>query len=182
MELTEKWVKTEDIFDGVILNVKKDTVTLPNGDAATRELIRHVGAVCMVALTDDGEVYMERQFRYPVNEVIYEIPAGKLNSKAEDPELAARRELEEETGVTAGKMRHLGVFYPASAYSDERIHMYLATELVQGKAHLDEDEFLNVEKIKLEELAKLIVEGKVPDAKTQAAIMRVLYMKEHGML
>ncbi len=182
MELTEKHINTEEIFDGAILHVQKDEIELPNGKRAYRELIRHVGAVCVVPLTDEGEVIMERQYRYAVGETIFEIPAGKLDSKSEEPELAIRRELREETGYIAGKLIHLGVFYPACAYSDEKIDMYLAMDLKQDERELDEDEFINVEKIKLEELARLVVEGKIPDSKTQAAIMRVLYMKEHGMI
>ena len=182
MELTETWESTEEIFDGVILKVNRDTVKLPDGKRATREVVRHVGAVCVVPLLDDGRVIMERQFRYPVNEVVYEIPAGKLDSKAEDPESAARRELEEETGYTAEKMLFLGQFYPAAAYTDERLNMYVATGLKAGAVHLDEGEFINVEAVALEDVAKDVVAGRIPDAKTQAAIMRVLYMKEHGLL
>ncbi len=182
MELTEKWVKTEEIFDGTILHVQKDEVELPNGNHAYREIIRHVGAVCVVPLTDDGYVIMERQYRYAVAETIFEIPAGKLDSKSEEPEAAIRRELREETGYIAGRLIHLGYFYPAAAYSDEKINMYLAMDLRQAERALDEDEFINLEKIKLEELAQLVVDGKIPDLKTQAAIMRTLYMKEHGML
>lgn len=182
MDLTETWRSTEEIFDGVILKVNRDTVKLPNGKNATREVVRHVGAVCVVPLLDDGRVIMERQFRYPVDEVVYEIPAGKLNSKSEDPELAARRELEEETGYTAERMIYLGQLYPAAAYTDERLRMYVATGLKAGTVHLDEGEFVNVEAVPLEDVARDVVQGKVPDAKTQAAIMRVLYMKEHGLL
>ncbi len=182
MELTEKWVKTEEIFDGVILHVQKDEIELPNGKHAYREIIRHVGAVCVIPLTDEGEVIMERQYRYAVGETMFEIPAGKLDSRDEDPELAARRELKEETGYIAGKMIHLGYFYPACAYSDEKINMYLATELRQEERALDEDEFINLEKIKLEDLAKLVADGKIPDLKTQVAVMRALYMKERGLI
>lgn len=182
MELAETWESTEEIFDGVILKVNRDKVKLPDGKYATREVVRHVGAVCVVPLLSDGRVIMERQFRYPVGEVVYEIPAGKLDSKKEDPELAARRELEEETGYTAEKMLYLGQFYPAAAYTDERLHMYVATGLTPGKRHLDDGEFINVEAVPLEEVARGVVEGKIPDAKTQAAILRVLYMKEHGLL
>lgn len=182
MELEEKYISGEKIFDGVILHVVKDTVKLPSGNTATRELIRHVGAVGIVALTDNGEVYMERQFRYPVNEVVYEIPAGKLDSKEEDPLLAAKRELSEETGLTADKWQYLGEIYPAAAYTDERLRIYLATGLHSGNVHLDEDEFINVEKVKLEDVAKDVVAGKIPDSKTQASIMRVMYMKEHGLI
>ena len=182
MELTEKRIQTEEIFDGVIMHVQKDEIELPNGKHAYRELIRHVGAVCVVPLTDEGEVIMERQYRYPIAETVFEIPAGKLDSKDEDPEQAIRRELKEETGYVAGRLIHLGLFYPACAYSDEKINMYLAMDLKQEERALDEDEFINLEKIKLEELVRLVVDGKIPDAKTQAAVMRVMYMKEHGML
>ncbi len=182
MKLTEKWVNTEEIFDGAIIHVQKDEIELPDGKHAYRELIRHVGAVCIVALTDDGYVIMERQYRYPVSQVIFEIPAGKLDSKNEDPEMAARRELREETGYVAGRMLHLGPLYPTCAYSDEKIEMYLALDLEQAEREPDEDEFIDLEKIKLEELAELIVDGKIPDSKTQAAVMRVLYMKEHGII
>ncbi len=182
MELTEKWIRTEEIFDGVILHVQKDEILLPNGNPAFREVIRHVGAVCVLPLTDDGQVIMERQYRYAVGETIFEIPAGKLDSKDEDPEQAIRRELKEETGFVAGRLISLGYFYPACAYSDEKIHMYLAMDLKPGERELDEDEFINLERIRLEELAKLVVEGKIPDLKTQAAVMRAMYMKEHGLL
>ncbi len=182
MELTEKWLKTEEIFNGVILHVQKDDVELPNGKRAFREVIRHVGAVCVLPLTDDGEVIMERQYRYPVAETVFEIPAGKLDSKTEDPEAAARRELREETGYIAGTLIHLGPFYPTCAYSDEKIEMYLAMDLTASTQSPDEDEFINLERIKLTDLARLVVEGKIPDGKTQAAVMRVLYMKEHGLI
>ncbi len=182
MDLTEKHISTEEIFDGTILHLVNDTIELPNGKQAHREVIRHVGAVCVVPLTDNGEVIMERQYRYAVGETIFEIPAGKLDSKSEDPESAIRRELKEETGYIAGKLIHLGYFYPACAYSDEKINMYLATELIEDERALDEDEFINLERMKLEDVVKLVVEGKVPDLKTQAAIMRVMYMKEHGMI
>ncbi len=182
MDLTEKWVKTEEIFNGVIMHVQKDEIELPDGKHAYREIMRHVGAVCVVPLTDTGEVIMERQYRYAVGETVFEIPAGKLDSKSEEPEAAIRRELREETGLVAGRLIYLGHFYPACAYSDEKIHMYVAMDLHQEERDLDEGEFINLEKIKLEELARLVVEGKVPDAKTQAAVLRVLYMKEHGML
>ena len=152
---------------------------LPNGGTAPRELSRHVGAVCIVPLLDDGRVIVERQFRYPVNEVITEIPAGKRNSRDEAPEAAARRELREETGITARELIPLGPFYPAAAYSDEVIWMYLARGLTFGEQQLDDDEFLNLQAVPLDELARDVLAGRIPDAKTQAAILRV-YCMEHG--
>ena len=108
--LTEVATHSQEIFDGIILHLFKDTVTLPNGNSATREVIRHVGAVGVIPMTDDGKVIIERQFRYPLNRVITEIPAGKLDSFSEDRLSAAKRELEEETGVTGLAMELVGVF------------------------------------------------------------------------
>ena len=178
--LTETKLTSEKIYSGCILDFYRDTVRLPNGGTAPRELSRHVGAVCIVPLLDDGRVIVERQFRYPVNEVITEIPAGKRDSKDEDPELAARRELREETGIEAKELICLGKFYPAAAYSDEVIWMYLAKGLTFGKQQLDDDEFLNVAAVPLEALVRDIMAGKIPDAKTQAAVMRV-YCMEKGL-
>ena len=179
-ELRETQVDTADVFDGVLLHVKKDTVSLPNGKLAPRELIRHPGAVCVVPLTADGKVLIERQFRYPVNEILTEIPAGKLDGKGEDPELAARRELLEETGAQAKELIYMGKFYPTCAYSDEVIHMYLAKGLTFGQRKLDEDEFLNVETVPLDVLVSEIMAGRIPDGKTQAAVMRA-YVMERGL-
>ena len=171
-ELKEVRVGTEDIFSGVILNVKRDTVELPNGHRTIRELIRHVGAVCVVPLTDDGRVVVERQYRYPIDQVITEIPAGKLDSKAEDRLSAAKRELWEETGITADRWTDMGLYYGAPAYTDEKITMYLAQGLHRGQQHLDEDEFLNVETIPLGELVEDILSGAITDGKTQAAVLK----------
>ena len=174
--LTETKLTSEKIYSGCILDFYRDTVRLPNGGTAPRELTRHVGAVCIVPLLDDGRVIVERQFRYPVNEVITEIPAGKRDSRDEAPDDAARRELREETGITARELIPLGPFYPAAAYSDEVIWMYLARGLTFGEQQLDDDEFLNLQAVPLEELARDVLAGRIPDAKTQAAILRVYCM------
>lgn len=170
--LRERQASSELVFDGKILHLYHDKITLPNGEPADRELIRHVGAVCVIPITDDGMVVMERQYRYPVEEVILEIPAGKLDSKQEDHETAARRELEEETGYQARELIPLGKFYPACAYSDETIWMYLAKGLTKGQRHLDEDEFLDVELMPLRELVSMVLRGEIPDAKTQIAVLK----------
>lgn len=171
-KLTEKTVASELVFDGKILHLYRDDITLPNGNPAEREVIRHVGAVCVIPVTDDGMVVMERQYRYPVGEVILEIPAGKLDSKQEDHEAAARRELEEETGYHAGTLIPLGKFYPACAYSDETIWMYLAKDLHKGDRHLDADEFLDVELMPLKDLVRMVMDGSIPDVKTQLAVLK----------
>ena len=170
--LKETQTASEQIFDGKILHLYVDAIRLPDGKPAQRELVRHIGAVCVIPVTDDGMVVMERQYRYPVDEVILEIPAGKLDSKDEDHEAAALRELEEETGYRAGKLIPLGKFYPACAYSDETIWMYLAKGLTKGERHLDEDEFLDVELIPLTDLVRQVMAGEIPDAKTQIAILK----------
>ena len=174
--LSETFVSSESIYQGKVINVFSDTVRLPDGNTATRDTVRHVGAVAIVALTDDGKVITELQYRYPVDEIITEIPAGKLESRDEDPLEAAKRELREETGYTAENWKLLGRLYPAVGYSDEVITLFLATGLSRGDTDPDEDEFISVSEVPLEELAKEILEGKIPDAKTQAAVMRV-YMQ-----
>ena len=171
-KLKERQTASELIFDGKILHLYRDDIALPDGKPAERELIRHIGAVCVIPVTKDGRVVMERQYRYPVDEVILEIPAGKLDSKDEDHEEAARRELEEETGYHAKTLIPLGKFYPACAYSDEAIWMYLAKGLEKGDRHLDADEFLDVELIPLTDLVKQVLAGEIPDAKTQIAILK----------
>lgn len=171
-ELREVKTGSCTIFDGKILHVRRDTVTLPNGNSVNRELIRHVGAVAVVPMLEDGRVIIERQFRYPIDSVITEIPAGKLDSKSEDRLEAAKRELKEETGYSADRWTVLGDFYPAAAYSDERLTLYLATGLRKGEQQLDDDEFLNVETVHISELVKQIMAGEITDAKTQTAILK----------
>ena len=171
-QLREKKIESMDIFNGVILHVKKDKVEMPNGDVRGRELIRHVGAVCIVPVTEDGKIIVERQYRYPVDSVITEIPAGKLDSLDEDRLSAAKRELREETGLTADEWIDMGCYYSAAAYSDEKITMYLARDLHQGRQELDEDEFLNVMAVPLEDMVEMVMRGEVPDGKTQAAVLK----------
>ena len=173
MEIKET---SEEIFDGQVLHLYKDTVSLPNGKNAIREVIRHIGAVAIVPMTEDGKVVIERQFRYPLNCVITEIPAGKLDAKMEDRLAAAKRELEEETGYLANEWIPLGDYVPAAAYCDEVITMYLAKGLKKGVRNLDEDEFLNIELVPLETLIEEIMEGTITDGKTQAALWKVYHM------
>ena len=170
--LIEKKVSSENVFDGVLLHVYKDEIELPNGNKATREYIKHQGAVCVVPVTDENEVIAVCQYRYPIGRVTIEIPAGKLD-KGEEPLEAAKRELSEETGVESAEIEYMGGLYPSVAYTDEIIHMYLAKNLKFGEAHTDEDEFLNVVKIPLKEFAQMVMDGKIQDSKTMAAILKV---------
>jgi ADP-ribose pyrophosphatase len=170
--LAEKQVSSEDIFDGVVLHVKRDMVALSNGSRAVREVIRHIGAVCVIPVTEKNEVIMERQYRYPLDRVILEIPAGKLDAPDEDRLSAIQRELREETGFTADEWMEIGPFHPAPAYSDEYITMYLARGLHKGERHLDEDEFLDVCSIPLSDLVEDVMVGRISDAKTQVCILK----------
>ena len=181
-KLAEKQIDRKEIYDGVILHVVKDTVTLPNGNVSGREVVLHNGAVAIVALTENKELIMERQFRYPFDRVIWEIPAGKIDKGETDPLKAAERELYEETGATAGKMTFIGDYFPSPAILSERIYTYLATDLTFGECKLDEDEFLVVERVPIEEAVNMILENKIPDGKSQAAILKVYEMVRRGMI
>lgn len=181
-ELNERRLKSERLFTGRVLSLELDSVALPNGDVASRELIRHVGAVAVVPLFPDGTVAVEEQYRYPIDRIILEIPAGKLDSPDEDRLEAARRELREETGLIADSMICLGEYFGSPAILDERITLYLATGLTEGTVKRDSDEFMTVRRIPLETLGEWILAGKIPDGKTQAAISRVILMKEKGLL
>ena len=170
--LREEWTASEEIFHGQVLHVKRDTVRLPNGVETTREVMRHIGAVCVIPVLDNGDVIMERQFRYPLNRVVLEIPAGKLDAPDEDRFSAIQRELREETGYTADSWQEIGPFHPAPAYTDEYITMYLARGLHKGERDLDDDEFLDVYRIPLKDLVQDVMDGKISDAKTQICILK----------
>lgn len=170
--LQEKQLTTETIFDGVILHVRRDSVELSNGNTTVREVIRHIGAVCVIPVTEDNRVVVERQYRYPLDRVILEVPAGKLDAPDEDRLSAIRRELMEETGYTADEWTNIGDFHPAPAYSDEYITMYLARGLHKGEQHLDADEFLDVHTLPLKDLVEDVMAGRISDAKTQVAILK----------
>ena len=175
MKLDETTVKETYVFNGRIINVRVDDILLPNGKPANREIVEHNGGVTVVALTDENEVLMVRQFRYPYKKVLLEIPAGKLE-KGEDPREAGIRELKEETGATAESFEFLGEIYPTPGYTEEIIRLYLAKNLSFSEQKLDEDEFLTVEKIPLNEAVKMIQQGEIPDGKTQIGILRAYTM------
>ncbi len=172
MNLTEIPLTQEAIYKGRIITLRVDKARLPNGSEATREVVEHPGGVCVAALTDDDCLLFVRQFRYPYGEVLLELPAGKLD-RGEDPLEAGKRELAEETGASATDYESLGKLYPSPGYCGEIIHLYMARNLSFGAMHPDEDEFLEVEKIPLEEAVRMVVDNQIPDAKTQAAVLKV---------
>lgn len=173
--LHETKLSSELIYDGKVVHLYRDAVRLPNGHESIREVVRHVGAVCVLPLFEDGSVLVERQFRYPHDRVMWEIPAGKLDSKAEAHLAAVKRELYEETGYTADRFTSLGLLYTTPAFVDEVIEMYLAEGLhtENDGQHLDEDEFLTVEKLHIDTLCDMVMRGEIPDAKTQVAVLKV---------
>lgn len=168
----EKQISREEIFDGAVLHVVKDTVLLPDGNTSFREFCLHKGAVAVIPVTDDNEVILVRQFRYAHHREFLEIPAGKFDFIGEDPLAAAKRELEEETGARAERYVDLGILDTTPALIDEKIHMFLAEGLSFGKSHPDEDEFLAVERIPLAKLVDMVMQGEIRDAKTQIAILK----------
>lgn len=171
MELEEKKLSSEEIFNGVAIHLFRDEILLPNGNKGVREVVRHPGAVCVIPVTEKGEIIFVNQFRYALNRVTLEVPAGKLE-KGEDPTEAALRELSEETGITAERIESIGALHTSPALIDEIIYMYIATGLSQGEQHLDEDEFVNAVKIPFEKAIDMVMNGEITDAKTQLIILK----------
>lgn len=165
MDLTERRVSGETIFEGDIVKLSLDQAKLPNGRIAPREVVRHPGGVTVLALGADETVTLVRQYRYPVGQALLELPAGKLDP-GEDVLTAARRELSEETGLEAGDWTYLGCVLPSPGFCDEALHMYLARDLRQGERHPDEDEFLEITVLPFQELVRQVMSGAVADAKT----------------
>jgi len=170
--LIEKKKSSECIYDGKVLHVYRDEVELPGGGSSTREYCKHIGAVAVVPLTDEGEVVCVRQYRYAHHKVLLEIPAGKLDSYLEDYREAALRELKEETGATCQRLDFIGDIITTPALIDEVIHMYLARGLSFGETDFDDDEFIDIVKIPLDTLVDMIMNGQIKDSKTQAAILK----------
>ena len=170
--LEERQLRSEEIYNGRILHITRDTVLLENGDEALREVVHHPGGACVVPVTDDGDVLMVRQFRYPQGTETLELPAGKLEY-GEDPLTCAVRELKEEVGGEADQLEPLGILYPTPAYDKEVIYMYLARSIRQDCGQsLDEDEFLDVVRMPLAQAVKMVMENRLPDAKTQIALLK----------
>ena len=163
--LTETRIDGDIVFDGDFLKVQKDRVTLPDGSTSEREFIRHPGAVVILPVLDDGSILLERQYRYPLDRVFYEFPAGKIDA-GEDHLDCAKRELREETGYTATDWRFVCTIHNAIAYSDEHLEIFLARGLVAGESALDDGEFLETMTASVDELLQWVREGKITDVKT----------------
>lgn len=172
MNFEEKTLRENKIYEGRIITLHVDDIELPDGKHAIREIVEHSGGVCVAALTEEKELYFVRQYRYPYKSVLLELPAGKLE-KGEDPLKAGIRELEEECGVVADEVISLGTVYPTVAYCSEIIYLYAAKGLKKTNQHLDEDEFLAVEKISLDKAVELVMNGEISDSKTVALVLKL---------
>ncbi|MFK7697147.1 NUDIX hydrolase [Paenibacillus sp. HJGM_3] len=164
----ETTIGTEPIFQGRVISLQVDTVALPNGETAKREIVKHPGAVAVLAI-HEGRMIVVEQYRKPLERSLVEIPAGKLEP-GEDPLEAAKRELEEETGFRCDTLKPIFSFYTSPGFADEILHVYFAEQLVPGEVRLDEDEFLDIEFLTLEAAQQYIAEGRIRDAKTVAAV------------
>ncbi|MDR0951783.1 MAG: NUDIX hydrolase [Oscillospiraceae bacterium] len=171
MDYTETLYKRLGGYKGLIIETHLDDVTIPGGARALREVVEHPGGVAVLPVDEEGFAYCVRQFRYPMGEHVLEAPAGKLEY-GEEPFECAVRELSEETGLVAREFTYLGEIYPSPGYCREKLYIYLARGLTQGAAHPDQNEFLDVEKIHIDELIRLVMDNNIRDAKTVVAILK----------
>jgi ADP-ribose pyrophosphatase len=179
----EKKIASECVYDGKILNVRKDSIVLPDGEPAFREYCKHIGAVCVLPLNEKNEVICVKQYRYAHSRVTLEIPAGKLDSYDEDFIEATLRELREETGISCESLEFIGDIIPSPAVLTEVIHMYLARGLSYGDTDFDEDEFIDIVKIPLEKMVEMVMNGEIRDSKTQTAVLKTYYiLQKEGKL
>ena len=181
MKLYEKTLKSEYKYEGRIINLKVDDVELENGAKSKREVVEHGGGVSVVLLNDKDEVFLVRQFRYPYKEILTEIPAGKLE-KGEDPFEAMKREQREETGTYSENYVFLGELYPTPGYCGEIIRIWAARVSGYCDMDLDEDEFIEVDKVPLSEAVEKVLNGEIPDAKTQVGILKADALVKKGLL
>ena len=176
MTFEEKTLKSEKIYKGAIINLRRDKVTVQGG-TSYREIIEHNGGAVIAALTEDNKLVMVRQYRKPADKVMLEVPAGKIDP-GEKPLDAAVRELKEETGYTAAKVEFLTQFYPSVGYSEEVLYLYLCTGLTPGETNFDENEAIDIEEVELDRLFKMAMSGEIDDAKTLIAILMVKAMAD----
>lgn len=171
MNYTEKTIETKEIFHGKVIKLRVDQVELPNGKIASREIIEHPGGVAVVAVTPEKEVLLVKQFRKPCEVELWELPAGKLDKGGESPEVAAMRELEEETGFRTDSLHKLLDFYTSPGFANEVIHIYYTDQIKPGTQSPDEDEFLSVHRFSWSEIERMLKAGEIRDAKTVSGIL-----------
>lgn len=171
MDFTEKTLTSEYVYKGKVIDVRRDDIEVSNGHKSVREVVEHSGGVTMLAVKDNGNVLFVKQFRYPIKEVSIELPAGKLEI-GENPDLAAKRELEEETGYISDNWVKLGYIYTSVGFCDEKLHLYLARDLKYKKQNPDEDEIIECEEYPLLKVMEMIDNGVINDAKSICTILR----------
>lgn len=178
-QFEEKTIKRKEIFQGNIISLHVDEVELPNGKTSTREVVKHPGAVAVIPVTKEGKIVMVKQFRKPLERTLVEIPAGKIE-KGEEPHVTAVRELEEETGYTTKNIQYVTSFYTSPGFADEIIHLYFSNELIRLEEKIvgDEDEFIEIVELSIEEAEYYIKEQIIYDAKTAYAVLYVKNMLE----
>ncbi len=179
MNLTEQTLTRDYPFRGRIINLRTDTVQLPNGATAYREVVEHPGGVCVAALTDDDDLLFVCQYRYPYEQLLWELPAGKRDRPDESALECAKRELLEETGVVAAHYTSLGTVYPTPGICNEVIHLFLAQGLSFGDAQPDEDEFVEVKRIPLRQAVDMVMNHELSDAKTQIAVLKIAQLRQN---
>ena len=177
MPHTETTLSSEEIFNGRVIRVTYDKVLLENGNTSTREVVHHHGGACILPVDENQNITLVRQYRYALGEEMWELPAGKLE-KDENPFEAARRALAEECGLTADHFVDLGVVYPTVGYDSEKIYLWAATGLHNVSQHLDEDVFLDVVKMPLDEALRLVLDGTIKDSKTQIGILKYAMLRD----
>lgn len=179
-ELIEQRLDSREVFNGRLLHVFLDEVRLPDGTTSTREWIKHPGASAVLPVFENGEVMMIRQFRYPVQQVFYEVPAGKLDP-GEPPDRTAVRELREEAGLVCRQFEYVGHFYPSIGYADEVIHMYAAWNIEIFPQNVDDDEFLIKERLPFRKVVEMVYNGEISDGKTVITVLQTWHWwQQHG--
>ncbi|MGN0622008.1 MAG: NUDIX domain-containing protein [Porcipelethomonas sp.] len=178
MHLEEKTVSSETVYNGRIFRVSRDTALLENGKEVLRDVVHHSGGVTVIPVTDQKEILMVRQYRYPHHKAMLEIPAGKIEPGEKHYD-CGKRELLEETGCTCKNYEYIGEVVPTPAYDSEVIHVYMASGLEFSAQKLDEDEFLDVEKVPLDKAVQMVMDGEITDSKTQIGILKAWYILKH---
>ncbi len=181
MELNEKTLTSEEIFNGRVINVTLDKIELPDGRKSTREVVNHPGGVCIACMNNNNQIYFVRQYRYPYHQVVLELPAGKLE-KNSTPLENGIRELKEEVGVSGKDYKFLGELYPSPGYTAEIIYMYFCRVDTVGEACPDEGEFLNVETIHIDKAVEMVLNNEIVDSKTQTAVLKTAMLLKKGIL
>lgn len=170
-KLIEHPLSSKEVLNGRLLHVFFDDVRLPDGTTSTREWIKHPGASAVVPVFENGDIMLVRQFRYPMSQIFYEVPAGKIDPQ-ENADSTARRELKEEAGLTCQKFQYIGHFYPAIGYSDEVIHLYTAWDITSFQQKVDDDEFLLKERLPFRKVVEMVHSGEISDGKSIVTLLR----------